>query len=391
MMSEPVALEGAFDSIEGNADDSFRFRKRAFERLNYRVTSMAFDSNSDLLRDQKPQYPVQYARYLQLPKDLDPRIAELTKSLIPDDSKPGIFEVAKTVEGHLRTGYGYTLEQKSGGLQPLADFLFRTQEGHCEYFATAMAVMLRTQGIATRVVNGFQAGEYNSSTGFWIARQRDAHSWVEVFFPESNRWIAFDPTPPSNGETSTNQGLISQIRSFTDTLEILWIQYFVSYDESGQRGFIASAFSGARSLQASVNEELEGMVGWFRNRFSQTSLMEVPPRGTSTWVLLAIMGTFFIFIFVIGIRFFKARAERKRIRIESKLFSDLLKILSRRNHFIDPGETPREFAKRIGIPEVVELIEIFYKVRFGNQIIDELTQNRIEELMRDLRTALHAS
>ena len=71
------------------------------------------------------------------------------------------YDKAKAVEKYLQTQFGYTLEMKAGGDQPLADFLFNVREGHCEYFASAMAIMLRTQGIATRIVNGFQQGEYN--------------------------------------------------------------------------------------------------------------------------------------------------------------------------------------------------------------------------------------
>ena len=66
------------------------------------------------------------------------------------------YDTARIVESYLQNKFGYTLEQKAGGSDPLADFLFNVREGHCEYFATAMAVMLRTQGIATRIVNGFQ-------------------------------------------------------------------------------------------------------------------------------------------------------------------------------------------------------------------------------------------
>ena len=84
---------------------------------------------------------------------------------------------------------------RASGPDPLADFLFNVRAGHCEYFSTAMVVMLRTQGIAARVVNGFLPGEYNEAAGAYTVRQSDAHSWVEVYFPETNSWVTFDPTP----------------------------------------------------------------------------------------------------------------------------------------------------------------------------------------------------
>src|SRR5205085_510100 len=76
-----------------------------------------------------------------------------------------LYDAAKAIEAYLRdeNNFRYSLDLRAGGADPLADFLFKVRAGHCEYFSTAMAVMLRTQGIATRVVNGFQAGDYNET------------------------------------------------------------------------------------------------------------------------------------------------------------------------------------------------------------------------------------
>ena len=77
---------------------------------------------------------------------------------------------------------------------PLADFLFERRKGHCEYFASAMAVMLRTLGIPSRLVTGFQGGAYNPVSGWSVVRASDAHSWVEAWI-DGRGWITFDPTP----------------------------------------------------------------------------------------------------------------------------------------------------------------------------------------------------
>ena len=92
--------------------------------------------------------------------------------------------------------YRYSLELKGrpGSADPLAVFLFESRAGHCEYFATAMAVMLRQTGIPARLVNGFRTGEYNALGDAWVVRQYDAHSWVEAYFKPYG-WIEFDPTP----------------------------------------------------------------------------------------------------------------------------------------------------------------------------------------------------
>ena len=99
----------------------------------------------------------------------------------------------------MRARFTYTLNLTGKpGDDPLAHFLFETRAGHCEYFASAMTIMLRTLGIPTREVNGFLPGEYNDLGGDYIVRASDAHSWVEVYFP-GNGWMTFDPTPPAAG------------------------------------------------------------------------------------------------------------------------------------------------------------------------------------------------
>src|SRR5258705_2320352 len=96
---------------------------------------------------------------------------------------------------------------RAGGPDPLADFLFHVKAGHCEYFSTAMTVMLRTRGIAARVVNGFLPGEYNEASGAYTVRQSDAHSWVEVYFPRTNSWLTFVPTLPAGRTARLRLGL----------------------------------------------------------------------------------------------------------------------------------------------------------------------------------------
>ena len=124
---------------------------------------------------------------------LDTRIPTLAQSITAKAANP--YDKANVIENYLRTRYSYTLELTGKpGADPLAQFLFVTNAGHCEYFASAMAIMLRTLGIPSREVNGFLPGEYNDLAGDYIVRASDAHSWVEAYFPGSG-WITFDPTP----------------------------------------------------------------------------------------------------------------------------------------------------------------------------------------------------
>jgi len=121
---------------------------------------------------------------------IDPRIAELAREVAGEG--PPAAQVAR-LSDHLRETYPYA-RRAYGGDDPLVEFLFERRGGHCEYFASALAVMVRAIGHPSRVVNGFVGGERNPITGQWVVRRRDAHSWVEVRLPEQG-WVLFDPTP----------------------------------------------------------------------------------------------------------------------------------------------------------------------------------------------------
>src|SRR6185369_8726882 len=107
------------------------------------------------------------------------------------------FDKAARIEAYLKNRYSYTLDLKrvDTSIDPIADFLLNVKAGHCEYFASSMTILLRNVGVPARVVNGFQMGEFNTVTGAYKVRQSDAHSWVEVYFADANRWVEFDPTP----------------------------------------------------------------------------------------------------------------------------------------------------------------------------------------------------
>ncbi|MGB9233442.1 MAG: transglutaminaseTgpA domain-containing protein, partial [Terriglobales bacterium] len=132
------------------------------------------------------------AEYLKLPP-LDIRISQLAKQIT--ESSASDYDRALALEQYLQTHFAYTLQlPRAAPRDPLANFLFERKQGHCEYFASSMAVMLRSLGIPSRIVTGFRTGEFNDLTGQYIVRASNAHSWVEAYFPGSG-WISFDPTP----------------------------------------------------------------------------------------------------------------------------------------------------------------------------------------------------
>lgn len=99
------------------------------------------------------------------------------------------------IEQHLKSDFSYSLSSKrKTKLDPIVDFLFEERTGHCEYFASAMALLARTVGIPTRIVTGYRVGEHNPLLGHYVVRERNAHAWVEAWLPERG-WVTYDPTP----------------------------------------------------------------------------------------------------------------------------------------------------------------------------------------------------
>ncbi|MEP7077080.1 MAG: DUF3488 and transglutaminase-like domain-containing protein, partial [Acidobacteriota bacterium] len=239
-LSKVVAVQGEFPLLQRDSEGGLTV-PRGTERTSYKLVSDRSVPSADRLRADNGVNSSEMANYLKLPvAGIDPRIAKLAADVTAN--VPDHYSKAKAVEAYLQNNFGYTLELKSHGDEPLADFLFKVKEGHCEYFATAMAIMLRTQGIATRVVNGFQQGEYNDAANVWIVRERDAHSWVEVYFQKERVWVPFDPTPFA-GRTDgiATAGLFAGVNKYLEALEMYWIQYFVAFDTQEQQSLARSA------------------------------------------------------------------------------------------------------------------------------------------------------
>src|SRR5262249_58907074 len=136
-----------------------------------------------------------FAAYLQIPTEMPARVAELGRRITA--GKVGPYQKAEAVLAYLRDGYEYTLEMDTDDRkEPLDHFLFDRKRGHCEYFSSAMAILLRASGVPTRNVDGFLGGEWNEYGKYVAVRGGDAHSWVEVWF-EGVGWVTYDPTPPS--------------------------------------------------------------------------------------------------------------------------------------------------------------------------------------------------
>lgn len=358
-----VAIQGDLPFVRVDADGSVQSRRHEFERLIYKAISDTNEPSVDELRRDLRQYAPSYQRYLQLPEKLDPRINALATRILVEAQVTNRYDAARAIEAKLQTDYGYSLQMNAGGPEPLADFLFNVKSGHCEYFATAMAVLLRTRGVATRVVNGFLPGEYNEAAGAYTVRQSDAHSWVEVYFPETHSWVTFDPTPPAGRTEPARSGFVGQVQKYAEALELVWFQYVVGYDKQEQRSLATSLHNRLFDISSLVSQ----LLAWMKQTVS--------PNPTSLIALIAAV-TALIGLIIIGIRI-RRLGWRRAVRLTKTTTNDasstvefyerLMSLLASRGLKREDYLTPAEFAADLGFNPVVKITRAYNRVRYGGE------------------------
>ena len=175
---------------------SYRFDRQIPANKSVSMISHVSVATDVELQSANNSYPG-YIRdhYLNYPKEMPKRIESLAHFLTYQEAN--VFDKTVAIEKYLRSDdftYSRTIEAPPVGEDGVDFFLFESKTGYSDYFASAMAVMLRTQGIPTRLMAGYSSGEYNSLTLSSTIRDSDSHGWVQVYFPEYG-WIDFEPTP----------------------------------------------------------------------------------------------------------------------------------------------------------------------------------------------------
>ncbi len=173
-------------------------------------------------------------RYTSLPEALDARIPALATAAAGDTST--VVDRAQRIARHLRENYSYSITpQPPGKGDPLATFLFASRSGHCEFFSTALALMLRTQGIPARNVTGFAGAELNTFGGYYSVRQQNAHSWVEYWHSVGDnvgRWEVIDATPAATA--APIRGPRRRLQELYEALSANWDRHVASFDIADQ-------------------------------------------------------------------------------------------------------------------------------------------------------------
>ena len=326
--------------------------------------------------------------YLRLPA-VDPRVVALAAQITA--SATNDYDRAAAIEQHLRTRYGYTLQLPAAAPKdPIANFLFERKQGHCEYFASSMAVMLRTLGIPARVVNGFRSDEFNDLTGSYLVRAKDAHAWVEAYFPGYG-WQTFDPTP--SGTTSTPQGW-ARLALYVDAMASFWREWIVTYDTSHQFELGKSAITGTRGLWESARQwahmKYAAMLKWAKQ--SQQNVEVAPGRwtllGTGIVVALLLLANLARIARALHEKWLGAHPERSPEQAAAMWYGKMARVLARRGFERPAAQTVQEFANSIRDEKlrgpVAQFTDVYESARFGNSVEDA---QKLPELLEAVEMA----
>lgn len=344
-LNRPVTISGRIHNLFrdplGNlrAADPFHFQI-SYEALSYLEASW------------QEKFPE--SNFLQLPA-IDPRIVSLSRRItegINEDMKK-----ARALERYLKENYRYSLKDLPVGKDPLAVFLFELRQGNCEYFSSTLAVMLRSLGIPTRVVNGYLGGEWNPYGQYYLIRQSNAHSWVEAYFSDRG-WVTLDPTPSIPSRSSAS--LFSSLNHFVDFLRMRWYRYVINFGFGDQHQLLSA---------------LKRPNSWFSAGLRGFSLSELRKEfftNLGWWIGIGLLlGTL-----VVGWNWLRGKESARKAYTEgvsqqaSERYRRLLALLKRKGFRKEPGETPDEFCQRAKIVAgyvVEEITSLYQQARFSGR------------------------
>jgi protein-glutamine gamma-glutamyltransferase len=322
------------------------------------------------------------------------------------------IRIAQAVESFLGNSddYTYSLETTAvdSTLDPVEDFLINRKEGHCEYYASAMALMMRSLGIESRLVSGFKGGEVSLS-GAFVVSERHAHAWVEVLV--GREWKLFDPTPASRSdvvrEIGEEQGLFGAI---SDIATGLWHQRVIRLSIREQR----------RSIYEPIGNWLKSKLRLLGPAGTAIARHLSKPSGWFSWQTF--VGVFVLVLGSLGIRklwkrlfpngflswivstfrsLSRSMADKKnQVRIE--FYERFVRIVAKQGITRRASQTPLEFAlesqhslnEQLALAGLVELpddiAQRFYEVRYGNRELSAPEQQGLEQHLKNLELALQS-
>jgi transglutaminase-like putative cysteine protease len=325
----PAAFRGAVGRLERDANRALHAPATRGKRVLYHVVAELAEPPDRELAEDHVEAPRGDLRLLQLPA-LDPKVAALAREITADQTNDAAR--VRAVESFLRTRGHYTDTPPAfaGDRSPLEAFLLERSEGHCEYFASAMVVLLRSAGLPARLVNGFAGGHANSLGGFVELAQSDAHTWVEVPYRKAG-FVRYDPTPPDPRLASADalRGTAG-LGELASAIELWWFRNVVDFDRGHQ----------ARAVR-------DVWLAW--HRFRKGKDRTEPPGEDDPWSMVLPSAPLWglaaaLLLGSAGLADLRRRRRRGRRRLPPD-YARALRLLARAGLVRGEAETARGFAR----------------------------------------------
>jgi len=316
-----IALDRPFyvseTEIIAGGDGTFRYRGRGVgRRLHYRAVSVV-SRRMEPLSSQ-----IDRRRYLFLPYNFMPRLAELVADITQGRSDGE--KVAEIMKFLSSPEFTYSMYELPYGRGALERFIFEYRRGNCEYFASAMGVMLRMAGIPARLVTGYRGGIYNRAGGYYIVQEHNAHIWVEAWDEAAGAWIRHDPTPTD--VAYSGRFVWSMLELYLDFLEFQWSRLIVNYSFETQLGIVQYLREAISNPRASLTPDLDGLrrVG---------NALSAPAAALVVLMICTAL-------------FYTVRSIRNR-RPEIVLLNEFLRVMKRNGYRKHASEGLSEFLERV--------------------------------------------
>ncbi len=314
----------------------------------------------------------------------------------PDDPEEA-EAFAEAVERFLRSSrFTYTLENPTiaRGLEPVGEFLLDRRSGHCEYSASAMAVICQLHGLPARVVNGYRGGDYNAVGDFYVVKRKHAHSWVEVHIPGRD-WIRYDPTPASEFDTSVASAWWNELNSYIDFVQFHWATFVVSYDTS-LRSTLFESLRAWLSRPAHDEKTFTGAIWSFIRELFGWRLKLSPSERLIYWAFallvlaLAILVTYVLVVCAWWsisrlLRWWRGHASGTPPELE--FYDRYLRLLDQLGLNRPPSQTPAEFARELAtvhphLSDTPHLVRSYYEIVYGGHALPGPRRDRVRAQLR---------
>lgn len=243
-----------FGDIQVNANGTIVRRKLTGDAFEYTVRVAESPAFSDVARQPLAEFARRVSPSSEVSlhalsaRDLElnlavpdavstaPYFAEWRREVGIDPERQSLLDAIGRLQVIFAESFKASMANKFSDANTLAAFLTKDRRGHCEYFASATALSLRSLGVPARVIVGYRGGTFNRFINMLEIREENAHAWVEVFVPGAG-WYPVDLTPAG---ASPSAGALSSLRLYANALSFWFRQYVVDYDFETQRSIVKS-------------------------------------------------------------------------------------------------------------------------------------------------------